>query len=74
VGRGRDFAARLKGDVGGIDAHDLLSGLDHLIERGIAHPDRLGVIGGSYGGYITAWLTTLTTRFTAAIPISPVND
>jgi dipeptidyl aminopeptidase/acylaminoacyl peptidase len=74
VGRGNDFAAGVKGDLGGADAQDLLSGIDHLVEKGVVDPTRLGVIGGSYGGYMTAWLTTMTNRFRAAIPISPVID
>ncbi|EXJ96296.1 hypothetical protein A1O1_01422 [Capronia coronata CBS 617.96] len=74
VGRGSKFAAGVKGDLGGGDARDLLSGVDHLVGKGLADPRRLGVIGGSYGGYMTAWLTTITTRFSAAIPISPVTD
>ncbi|KAH8821965.1 Alpha/Beta hydrolase protein [Xylogone sp. PMI_703] len=74
LGRGRAFTEGVVGDIGGGDAQDLLSGLDDLVNRGIADPSRLGVIGGSYGGYQSAWLTTLTDRFAAAIPISPVSD
>lgn len=74
VGRGRAFTQMLIGDVGGDDSQDLLSGLDHLVSKGIADPTRLGVIGGSYGGYQSAWLTSLTDRFAASIPISPVSD
>lgn len=74
LGCGRDFTQGVVGDVGGGDATDLLRGLDHLVDSGIADASRLGVIGGSYGGFQSAWLTTLTSRFAAAIPISPVND
>ncbi|RFU81489.1 hypothetical protein TARUN_711 [Trichoderma arundinaceum] len=74
LSRGRAFTQMVIGDVGGGDAQDLLSGLDHLVSKGIADPSRLGVIGGSYGGYQSAWLTTLTRRFAASIPISPVSD
>jgi dipeptidyl aminopeptidase/acylaminoacyl peptidase len=70
-GRGQDYASRVKGDLNGADTQDLLSGLDHLIARGIADPQRLGVTGGSYGGNMTAWLITQDSRFAAAIPVAP---
>jgi dipeptidyl aminopeptidase/acylaminoacyl peptidase len=54
-------------DWGGMDFQDIVTGVDALIERGIAHPDSLGVMGWSYGGYMTAWAVTQTTRFRAAI-------
>ncbi len=74
TGRGQKFTSMMIGDIGGADAQDLLSGIDYLTAQQIADPARLGVIGGSYGGFMTAWLTTITTRFAAAIPISPVTD
>lgn len=46
---------------------DALSGIDLLLERGIADPDRLGVMGFSYGGTLTANIITHTNRFKAAI-------
>jgi dipeptidyl aminopeptidase/acylaminoacyl peptidase len=49
----------------------LLSGLDGLIERAVADPKRLGVTGGSYGGFMTSWLITQDTRFAAAVPVAP---
>jgi dipeptidyl aminopeptidase/acylaminoacyl peptidase len=70
-GRGQDFARRVYGDMGGADAQDLLAGVDALIARGVADPKRLGVTGGSYGGFMTAWLITQDARFAAAIPFSP---
>ena len=73
-GRGREFAARVIGDMGGGDARDILSGLDHLVERGLADPDRIGVMGGSYGGFMAAWLPTVDGRFQAAVSASPVTD
>jgi dipeptidyl aminopeptidase/acylaminoacyl peptidase len=51
-----------------------MAGVDALIERGIADPDRLGVIGGSYGGFMAAWLVTQTDRFAASVAVSPVTD
>ena len=73
-GRGQDFARAVFGDAGGADAADLLSGLDQLVAQGIADPQRIGVVGGSYGGYMAAWLVTQDTRFAAAVPIAPVGD
>jgi dipeptidyl aminopeptidase/acylaminoacyl peptidase len=73
-GRGTAFAARVRGDMGGADTYDYLSAVDALVERGIADPERLGVTGISYGGYISAWLVTQDPRFVAAVPISPVTN
>ena len=74
TGRGQDFVRPVLGDMGGADTHDYLSGLDHLVARGIADPARLGVTGGSYGGYMTAWLITQDPRFAAAVAVSPVTN
>ncbi len=73
-GRGQEFAGRVVGDMGGADGEDILAGIDALVERGVADPARLGVIGGSYGGFMTAWLVTQTDRFAAAVSVSPVTD
>jgi dipeptidyl aminopeptidase/acylaminoacyl peptidase len=74
TGRGQAFVRPVLGDMGGADTNDYLSGLDHLVARGIADPARLGVTGGSYGGYITAWLITQDPRFAAAVAVSPVTN
>jgi len=74
IGRGRDFAAAVVGDMGGADALDDLAGVDLLVERGIADPARVGVIGGSYGGFMAAWLPAVDDRFKVAVSISPVTD
>lgn len=73
-GRGQEFAARVVGDMGGADTHDYLSGIDALVERGLADGAKVGLIGGSYGGFMSAWLVTQDPRFAAAVPISPVTD
>ncbi len=54
-------------DWGGGDWRDLMTGVDAMITKGIADPDRLALIGWSYGGYMTAWGITQTTRFKAAM-------
>ncbi len=54
-------------DWGGGDFKDIMTGVDALIARGVADPDKLAHIGWSYGGYMTAWVITQTTRFKAAM-------
>jgi dipeptidyl aminopeptidase/acylaminoacyl peptidase len=65
-GYGKDFRYANYGDWGGGDYRDIMTGVDAMIERGVADPDRLGVMGWSYGGYMTSWIITQTDRFKAA--------
>jgi dipeptidyl aminopeptidase/acylaminoacyl peptidase len=74
AGRGQDFARHVLGDMGGADTYDYLSGLDYLVEQGIADPKRLGVTGASYGGFMTCWLITQDPRFAAAVPVAPIAN
>jgi dipeptidyl aminopeptidase/acylaminoacyl peptidase len=74
TGRGQEFARRVLGDMGGADTYDYLSGLDYLVQQGIADPRRLGVMGRSYGGFMAAWLICQDTRFAAAVPVAPVTN
>lgn len=53
-------------DIGGGDYQDLMTGVDALIEREVAHPDSLAVKGWSYGGILGGWTITRTARFRAA--------
>ncbi|HXG65844.1 MAG TPA: S9 family peptidase, partial [Blastocatellia bacterium] len=64
---GAEFAALNVGDLGGGDYQDVMSGIDYLIQRGIADPARLGVKGWSYGGYLSGWIIGHTDRFKAAV-------
>jgi dipeptidyl aminopeptidase/acylaminoacyl peptidase len=73
-GRGRAFADMVVRDMGGADSHDILSGIDHLVAIGVADPTRIGVFGGSYGGFMSAWLPAIDDRFGAAVSFSPVTD
>ncbi|WP_081655435.1 S9 family peptidase [Amycolatopsis orientalis] len=73
-GRGQEFAARVVRDMGGADTQDYLSGIDALVERGLVDSSRVGLIGGSYGGFMSSWLVTQDTRFAAAVPVSPVTN
>lgn len=54
-------------DWGGGDFRDIMAGVDAVIAKGIADPERLAIQGWSYGGYMTAWAVTQTTRFKAAM-------
>lgn len=63
---GKAFRFANYGDWGGGDYGDIMAGVDLLIDRGLADPDRLGIIGWSYGGYMASWAITHTDRFKAA--------
>jgi dipeptidyl aminopeptidase/acylaminoacyl peptidase len=65
-GYGQKFRYANYKDWGGGDYKDLMAGVDRMVEMGIADPDRLGVMGWSYGGYMTSWVITQTKRFKAA--------
>jgi len=64
---GEKFLQANVNDWGGGDYRDIMTGVDALIARGIADPERLAHIGWSYGGYMTAWVISQTTRFKAAM-------
>ena len=55
------------GHMGGIDYRDIMSGVDALIRDGFVDSTRMGVTGGSYGGYMTNWIISQTDRFRAAV-------
>lgn len=74
TGYGKRFRYRNYGDWGGGDFHDMMAGVDKAIEMGVADPERLGVAGWSYGGYMTSWAITQTHRFKAASIGAPVTD
>ena len=56
------------------DYEDVMSGVDYLIERGMVDPDRMGISGSSYGGYMSSWTISQTGRFKAAVIGAPVTD
>ncbi len=56
------------------DYKDIMAGVDAMVARGLADPDRLGVMGASYGGYMTDWIVTQTGRFKAASTGASVSD
>jgi dipeptidyl aminopeptidase/acylaminoacyl peptidase len=65
-GYGKAFRFANRSDWGGGDYRDLMSGVDRVIEMGVADPARMGVMGWSYGGFMTSWVVTQTKRFKAA--------
>lgn len=67
TGRGSEFQRRLIDDVGGGEMRDVIAGAQALVDRGIADPERLGVGGWSWGGYLTAYTITRTQMFRAAV-------
>ena len=66
TGNGDKFLTDLIGKENDLEVEDILKGVDALVERKIADPDRLGVMGWSNGGYLTNCLIAKTTRFKAA--------
>ncbi len=74
AGHGNEFAASVRGEVGGAEWGDVMTAVDAAIDRGIADPDRLGIGGWSQGGFLTAWAVTQTDRFKAAVMGAGVSD
>ncbi len=66
-GYGEAYTAAIKGDWGGPDYTDLMAAVEHIVARGYTDETRMGVMGGSYGGYMTNWVVSHTNRFRAAI-------
>lgn len=67
IGQGWEFAEAHYLEWGRGDYRDVMDGVDWLVQQGIADPNRLGIGGGSFGGYLTAWTITQTPRFKAAV-------
>ncbi len=66
-GQGEDFTRGNVKDFGGGDLRDDLAGVDAVIKKYPIDPNRLGVMGWSYGGFMTMWTVTQTDRFRAAV-------
>ena len=74
-GRGVDFTMAGYGDLVGVEYDDVIDGIDHLIEIGYVDIDRVGIGGGSYGGYFSAWSATRhTDRFAAAVMFVGISN
>jgi dipeptidyl aminopeptidase/acylaminoacyl peptidase len=74
TGYGRAFSAAVNNDWGGKDFQDIMAGIDTAVANGWVDPDRLGVAGGSYGGYMTNWTVGHTDRFKAAVTMRCVSN
>lgn len=74
TGRGTAFTAMNRNDLGGMDYDDVIRGVDWLIGQGIADPDRLGIAGWSYGGFLSTWAVGHTDRFKAAVAGAAVTN
>jgi dipeptidyl aminopeptidase/acylaminoacyl peptidase len=74
-GRGVVFSKGDHRDLGGREMEDVLGGIDYLADRGWIDPDRVGISGTSYGGYLSAWAATrYSDRFQAAIPFAGLTN
>ena len=67
VGYGQKFVEANRGDWGGGDFKDVMAGVEELVKRGVADPEKLGIGGWSYGGYMAEWAITQTNAFKAAV-------
>ncbi len=73
-GQGEAFTRANIKDFGYGDLRDILSGLDAVQASAPIDPDRIGIIGWSYGGYMTMWALTQTDRFKAAVAGAGLSD
>jgi dipeptidyl aminopeptidase/acylaminoacyl peptidase len=74
TGYGAAFSNAVNNDWGGKDYQDIIAGLDFAVQQGWVDPTRLGVAGGSYGGYMTTWAVGHTDRFKAAVTMRCVSN
>ena len=74
-GRGYDFTMEGFADAGGREFIDVLDGIDYLVEKGYVDRDRVGIGGGSYGGYFSAWgASKHTEHFAAAVSFVGIGN
>lgn len=75
TGRGEDFAKSSQGDMAGAEFDDIVAGVDELIKGGLVDSSKVGVTGGSYGGYATGWMATrYTDRFAAGVMFVGISN
>ncbi len=75
TGRGEEFLKSSQRDLAGKEFDDVVDGVDYLIEQGIADENKVGVTGGSYGGYATGWFATrYTDRFAAGVMFVGISN
>jgi dipeptidyl aminopeptidase/acylaminoacyl peptidase len=73
-GQGEKFTQANVKDFGGGDFRDIMAGVDAAIKAAPIDPNRLGITGWSYGGYMTMWAVTQTNRFEAAVSGAGLSD
>lgn len=73
-GYGEAFAGAINKDWGNRDYRDILEGVDALLQEGYVDGSRMGIAGGSYGGYMTNWVIGHTDRFKAAVTMRSVTN
>lgn len=73
-GYGREFALAVRGDWGTKDSLDIMAGVDALLQKGYIDEQRMGVTGGSYGGFMTNWLIGHNNRFKVAVTDRSVTN
>jgi acylaminoacyl-peptidase len=74
-GYGQAFVDACRGDYGGGDYRDLMAAVDHVLDHySFIDEDRLGVTGGSYGGFMTNWIVSHTDRFKAAVTQRSISN
>jgi dipeptidyl aminopeptidase/acylaminoacyl peptidase len=73
-GRGREFSRAIYADWGNLEVLDIHAVVEHLVERGIADPERLGIGGWSYGGMSTNYAIATDTRFKAAVSGAAISN
>jgi dipeptidyl aminopeptidase/acylaminoacyl peptidase len=75
TGRGVVFSKMGQGDPAGKEFDDLVDAVDHLVQTGLVDRARVGITGGSYGGYATAWCATrYSDRFAAGVMFVGISD
>ena len=75
TGRGIEFTFSSQGDPAGKEFDDVVDGVDHLIQIGLVDGSKVGVTGGSYGGYATGWFSTrYSDRFAAGVMFVGISD
>jgi dipeptidyl aminopeptidase/acylaminoacyl peptidase len=74
-GRGVEFSLTSQGDPAGKEFDDVVDGVDYLIGTGLVDATKVGVTGGSYGGYATGWLSTrYSERFAAGVMFVGISN
>ncbi len=73
-GYGEAFTDAIRGTWGEPELNDLMAGVDYVIDQGYVDSERLGVTGGSYGGFMTNWAVGHTDRFKAAVTQRSVTN